>query len=160
MPEIAEELEVFQKHTSDVRAEYEPAGPTENFLVSSISDNLWRIARIRALEAGYFRQWLRREHLRSAKKPARKPRILRRTCRRQRERVRPRRRFPARLRAPVGTFFHQSRSLPAATANAAAKPPRAIIAATVPRIAGRILARNPTPKPHKPRAPILKTPNS
>src|SRR5215467_7366591 len=50
----AEELEVFQKHTSDVLAEYEPVGPTENFFVSSISDNMWRIARIRALEAGIF----------------------------------------------------------------------------------------------------------
>jgi hypothetical protein len=44
----AEELEVFQKHTSDVLAEYEPVGPTENFFVSSISDNMWRIARFRA----------------------------------------------------------------------------------------------------------------
>jgi hypothetical protein len=50
----AEELEVLQKHTSDVLAEYEPVGPTENFFVSSISDNMWRIARIRALEAGIF----------------------------------------------------------------------------------------------------------
>jgi hypothetical protein len=50
----AEELEVFQKHTADVLAEYEPIGPTENFFVSSISDNMWRIARIRALEAGIF----------------------------------------------------------------------------------------------------------
>src|SRR5215472_13805152 len=32
----AEELEVFQKHTSDVLAEIEHSGPTENFLVSSI----------------------------------------------------------------------------------------------------------------------------
>jgi hypothetical protein len=50
----AEELEVFQKHTSDVFAEYEPIGPTENFLVSAISDNMWRIARIRAIEGGIF----------------------------------------------------------------------------------------------------------
>jgi hypothetical protein len=50
----AEELEVFQKHTADVLAEYEPVGPTENFYVSSISDNMWRISRIRALEAGIF----------------------------------------------------------------------------------------------------------
>jgi len=50
----AEELKVFQKHTSDVIDEYEPVGPTENFFVSSISDNMWRIARIRALEAGIF----------------------------------------------------------------------------------------------------------
>src|SRR5215475_6466415 len=50
----AEELEVFQKHTCDVFAEYEPVGPTENFLVSSISDNMWRISRIRAIEAGIF----------------------------------------------------------------------------------------------------------
>jgi hypothetical protein len=50
----AEELEVFQKHTADVFAEQEPVGPTETFLVSSISDNMWRCARIRALEAGIF----------------------------------------------------------------------------------------------------------
>ena len=50
----AEELEVFQKHTADVLAELEPAGPTENFLVSAISDNMWRISRIRAIEAGIF----------------------------------------------------------------------------------------------------------
>jgi hypothetical protein len=58
----AEELEVFQKHTSDVLAEYEPIGPTENFYVSSISDNMWRIARIRALEAGIFANGFR-EHI-------------------------------------------------------------------------------------------------
>jgi hypothetical protein len=57
-----EELEVFQKHTSDVLAEYEPSGPTENFFVSSISDNMWRIARIRALEAGIFANGFR-EHI-------------------------------------------------------------------------------------------------
>jgi hypothetical protein len=50
----AEELEVFQKHTADVLAEYQPAGPTENFLVAAISDNMWRISRIRAIEAGIF----------------------------------------------------------------------------------------------------------
>ena len=50
----AEELEVFQKHTADVLVELEPVGPTENFYVSSISDNMWRCARIRALEAGIF----------------------------------------------------------------------------------------------------------
>jgi hypothetical protein len=37
-----------------VLAELEPVGPTENFYVASISDNMWRISRIRALEAGIF----------------------------------------------------------------------------------------------------------
>jgi hypothetical protein len=50
----AEELEVFLKHTADVFAEQEPVGPTETFLVSSISDNMWRCARIRAIEGGIF----------------------------------------------------------------------------------------------------------
>ena len=40
--------------TAEGLAEYEPVGPTENLFVSSISDNMWRIARIRALEAGIF----------------------------------------------------------------------------------------------------------
>jgi hypothetical protein len=50
----AEELEVLQKHTADVLAEFAPVGPTETFLASSISDNMWRISRIRAIEGGIF----------------------------------------------------------------------------------------------------------
>jgi hypothetical protein len=50
----AEELDVLQKHTADVLAELEPVGPTETFLASSISDNMWRISRIRAIEGGIF----------------------------------------------------------------------------------------------------------
>ncbi len=50
----AEELAVLQKHTSDVRAELAPIGPTESFLTTSISDNMFRINRLRALEAGIF----------------------------------------------------------------------------------------------------------
>ena len=50
----AEELAVLQKHTSDVRAELAPLGPTESFLSTSISDNMFRINRLRALEAGIF----------------------------------------------------------------------------------------------------------
>jgi hypothetical protein len=50
----AEELAVYQKHTSGVFTEFEPAGPTETFLVASISDNMWRIARIRAIEGCIF----------------------------------------------------------------------------------------------------------
>ncbi len=49
-----EELVVLQKHTSDVRTELAPLGPTESFLATSISDNMFRINRIRALEAGIF----------------------------------------------------------------------------------------------------------
>jgi hypothetical protein len=49
-----EELAVLQKHTSDVRAELDPVGPTESFLSTSVSDNMFRINRIRALEAGIF----------------------------------------------------------------------------------------------------------
>ena len=49
-----EELVVLQKHTSDVRTELAPIGPTESFLATSISDNMFRINRIRALEAGIF----------------------------------------------------------------------------------------------------------
>ncbi len=49
-----EELVVLQKHTSDVRTELAPIGPTESFLATSISDNMFRITRIRALEAGIF----------------------------------------------------------------------------------------------------------
>ena len=49
-----EELAVLQKHTSDVRAELAPIGPTESFLTTSISDNMFRINRLRALEAGIF----------------------------------------------------------------------------------------------------------
>jgi hypothetical protein len=48
----AEELAVLQKHTSDVHTELAPVGPTESFLTTSISDNMFRINRIRALEAG------------------------------------------------------------------------------------------------------------
>jgi hypothetical protein len=51
---IAEEVAVLQKHTSDVRAELAPIGPTESFLSTSISDNMFRINRLRALEAGIF----------------------------------------------------------------------------------------------------------
>jgi hypothetical protein len=50
----AEELAVLQKHTSDVRAELAPIGPTESFLTTSISDNMFRINRLRALETGIF----------------------------------------------------------------------------------------------------------
>jgi hypothetical protein len=50
----AEELAILQKHTADVLAELAPAGPTETFLAASISDNMWRCARIRAIEAGIF----------------------------------------------------------------------------------------------------------
>jgi hypothetical protein len=49
-----EDLAVLQKHTSDVRTELEPVGPTESFLTTSISDNMFRINRLRALEAGIF----------------------------------------------------------------------------------------------------------
>jgi hypothetical protein len=49
-----EELAVLQKHTSEIRAELGPLGPTESFLTTSISDNMFRINRIRALEAGIF----------------------------------------------------------------------------------------------------------
>jgi hypothetical protein len=49
-----EELAVLQKHTSEVRAELDPAGPTESFLATSISDNMFRINRIRAIECGIF----------------------------------------------------------------------------------------------------------
>jgi hypothetical protein len=49
-----EELAVLQKHTSDIRGELDPVGPTESFLTTSISDNMFRINRIRALEAGIF----------------------------------------------------------------------------------------------------------
>ena len=49
-----EELVVLQKHTSDLRTELAPLGPTESFLATSISDNMFRINRIRALEAGIF----------------------------------------------------------------------------------------------------------
>jgi hypothetical protein len=49
-----EELAVLQRHTSEVRAELDPAGPTESFLATSISDNMFRINRIRAIEAGIF----------------------------------------------------------------------------------------------------------
>jgi hypothetical protein len=42
------------RHTSEVRAELDPAGPTESFLATSISDNMFRINRIRAIEAGIF----------------------------------------------------------------------------------------------------------
>jgi hypothetical protein len=49
-----EELAVLQKHTSEVRAELDPLGPTESFLAQSISDNMLRINKIRAIEAGIF----------------------------------------------------------------------------------------------------------
>jgi hypothetical protein len=50
----AEELAILQKHTADVLAELTPVGPTETFLAVSISENMWRISRIRAIEAGIF----------------------------------------------------------------------------------------------------------
>jgi hypothetical protein len=40
-----EELSVLQKHTSDVRVELAPAGPTESFLTTSISDNTFSSVR-------------------------------------------------------------------------------------------------------------------
>ena len=49
-----EELTVLQKHTSEVRVELDPLGPTESFLAQSISDNMFRINKIRAIEAGIF----------------------------------------------------------------------------------------------------------
>jgi hypothetical protein len=50
----AEELEVALKQTAEVRAELAPVGPTENFLATSIGENMWRICRIRAIEGGIF----------------------------------------------------------------------------------------------------------
>jgi hypothetical protein len=50
----AEELEVALKQTAAVRAEIAPVGPTEEFLATSIGENMWRISRIRAVEGGIF----------------------------------------------------------------------------------------------------------
>lgn len=50
----AEELAVALKQTGEVRTELAPIGPIENYLATSIAENIWRISRIRAIEGGIF----------------------------------------------------------------------------------------------------------
>lgn len=49
-----EDLAEYQAHMAAIREELQPQGPREEFLCSSIGDNMFRIARIRAIEHGMF----------------------------------------------------------------------------------------------------------
>jgi hypothetical protein len=49
-----EDLAEYQAHMAAIREELQPQGPREEFLCASIGDNMFRIARIRAVEHGTF----------------------------------------------------------------------------------------------------------
>ncbi len=46
----AEDLAAYQRHVQSFADEYQPKGPTENFLVQDLADTAWRLNRIPALE--------------------------------------------------------------------------------------------------------------